>query len=670
MRRLLALLLLLGAAAGGVLLVRQVEASARMTLRSEAGRLARGTRRAVEDAIAVQLEQMKARANAAAALGQVRTLSAVPDPATLRDSFQTEAWWQPYRDEFQAWQLLFGDPARDFTGGVEELRTGELRSGELAAEAAAKRGAAGIVQGPGAPFAAAVAPIDVPQRDGRLPLLLLARRIDAAMLASIAARAGGAVVLSDGRSSLAAAGPEEQQAALAALVGQEAAGPQVAADGSFAASPVELAPSVYLWSYTDAAPAVLRARAWEAPRRWLAIGGAALLGMVGLFLLLRRRATAPEASASFSGIPPTTPPGSAALAAPRTPTGSAPGLAPGTTPGAQTPAPAFDGTLVSAQPVTFGRYSVIEQIGQGGMADVYLAVAFGAENFRRTFVVKRLRPELARSPEAVGQFIDEARLGASLVHSNIIPVYDFGKIGNEYYLATEYILGRDAFRVVARNIERTGRPLDPPAVTYILQETLKALSYAHARTDENGQPLGLVHRDVSPSNILISARGEVKLFDFGIVKAEGRLTQTQAGIVKGNPSLMPPEQARGLEVDPRTDLFALSLTAYFLLAGAFLYQATSPYELLVKAAHGPGEPELAKLRVLPAPYDKVLEKALRVDPAGRYQDAAELAAALAGAPVASSAEMARLVEKLFAEDFRAEQRRFAAAMPAQVAVGE
>src|SRR5262249_19243680 len=162
------------------------------------------------------------------------------------------------------------------------------------------------------------------------------------------------------------------------------------------------------------------------------------------------------------------------------------------------------------------------------------------------------------------------------------------------------ILGRDAFRVVARSIERGGKPLDPSAVVYILHETLKALSYAHARTDEHGQPLELVHRDVSPSNILISARAEVKLFDFGIVKAEGPLNQAQAGIVKGNPSLMPPEQARGTEVDLRTDLFALALTGYFLLAGAFLYQAKSPYELLVKAAHGPGPDELARLKVLPA----------------------------------------------------------------------
>ena len=235
------------------------------------------------------------------------------------------------------------------------------------------------------------------------------------------------------------------------------------------------------------------------------------------------------------------------------------------------------------------------------MAQVFTAVTFGAEGFRRTFVVKRLRAEMARDEAVVAQFIDEANLASSLVHSNIIPVFDFGKVGEEYFLAQEYILGRDLGRLTARTIERSGKPLAPPVVLFAAAETLRALEYAHTKLGDNGRPLGIVHRDVSPSNVLISARGEVKLFDFGIVKAEGRVTKTQHGVVKGNVSFMSPEQARGIGVDARADLFSLGLVIYYCLTGDVLYRGNTTYDLLVKAATGPGPDELARIAALPAP---------------------------------------------------------------------
>src|SRR5581483_8620315 len=134
-------------------------------------------------------------------------------------------------------------------------------------------------------------------------------------------------------------------------------------------------------------------------------------------------------------------------------------------------------------------------------------VIFGAEGFRRKFVVKRLRPEIANDTSVVAQFIDEANLASSLVHSNIIPVFDFGKLGDEYFMATEYILGRDLGRITRQMAEKEKQHLPVRAVLHVAHETLKALEYAHTKTGEGGKPLGIVHRDVSPNNILVSARG-------------------------------------------------------------------------------------------------------------------------------------------------------------------
>ncbi|MDB4980930.1 MAG: serine/threonine protein kinase, partial [Myxococcales bacterium] len=326
--------------------------------------------------------------------------------------------------------------------------------------------------------------------------------------------------------------------------------------------------------------------------------------------------------------------------------------------------------LTGTRGVQFGRYTLLDRLGEGGMAEVYTAATFGAEGFRRTFVVKRLRAELVREPAVVAQFIDEANLASTLVHSNIIPVFDFGKVGEEYFMAQEYILGRDLGRLTARVVEREGKPLAANVVLYAAFETLKALEYAHTKLGDNGRPLGIVHRDVSPSNILISARGEVKLFDFGIVKAEGRVTKTQHGVVKGNVSFMSPEQARGVDVDARADLFSLGLVMFYCLAGDVLYKGNTTYELLVKAATGPGADELARIAALPAPCAELVRRALEIDPAQRYASAAEFAAAIAAVHVAGGpAEAARLMSTLFTEDFQKEEGRFSGAMPAAAVPG-
>jgi serine/threonine-protein kinase len=173
-----------------------------------------------------------------------------------------------------------------------------------------------------------------------------------------------------------------------------------------------------------------------------------------------------------------------------------------------------------------------------------------------------------------------------------------------------------------------------------------------------------VHRDVSPNNVLVSARGEVKLFDFGIVKAEGRVSKTQQGVVKGNVSFMSPEQARGAEVDARADLFSMGLVIFYCLTGEVLYRGNTTYELLVRAATGPDADEQARIAALPGPCAEIVAKALQVDAADRYQTAAEFGLALVPYIHGAAAQVARLMRELFTDELKQEEARFAAAVPA------
>jgi serine/threonine protein kinase len=307
----------------------------------------------------------------------------------------------------------------------------------------------------------------------------------------------------------------------------------------------------------------------------------------------------------------------------------------------------------ASEPRTFGRYHLLRRIDGGGMADIYAAALHGAEGFRRLFVIKRLRPEMARNRTAVEQFIDEAKLGASLVHPNIVPVFDFGKLGDEYFMAQELIIGRDIARILQRQLEKTGRPLDEKLMLYVAHEVLEGLAYAHTQTDAGGRPLELVHRDVSPGNIMVTVRGEVKLFDFGIVKAIGRIAKSEEGVVKGNIAFMSPEQARSEPVDARSDLFSLGLVMYHALTNERLYRDDDgSFEQLRRAGVGPTPAQLAKIDHLSI-AGPILRRALAVDPALRYQSALEFAADLAPHLAGARTAAAALMQQLFGDELRA-----------------
>ncbi len=604
----------------------------------------------VRETLASRLRAVEARAAAGASLNPVRALVAEHvDTATLQDAFGTESWWKAFRDEFTVHSLIEGSQRFDFTPD------GVSRPVELSALLAAAEGhplASSLLLAGGVPHLAAGAEVEVPPSavTGRA-LLVLARPLQGSELEEIAKELRTTLVLVDAKGQpLASAGdPVFPGMASPPREGTRLASPR----GEWSMARAEVGPGLYLWAQVDtrAEAAQLRGttRTLMVPvwlTALLASGIALWLGLrperekatAELLAKTTQRLAAAEAQLerlSSLSLPAVQLPPSDPTNAPITP-----------------PRSRSEPTL--AAPVPFGRYELLRPLGEGGMARVYLALARSEGGFERLFVIKRLHEPLTRQPEAVAQFMDEARLGASLIHSNVVPVYDFGQVDGEYYMASEYILGRDLDTVVRRSFELDGRPMDVATVFFVAREVLKALAYAHTRQDAQGRPLGIVHRDVSPMNVLASARGEVKLLDFGIAKSAHRSTHTRAGLVKGNVNFMAPEQARGLEVDGRADLFSLGLTLFWCLTGELLYEGQTDFDRIIQAAEGPGEEHWERIARLPAPAVAVLQRALQPHPTDRFQSAEQFAQALPLVRPEDTSSLERAMLRLFGEELRAE----------------
>jgi serine/threonine-protein kinase len=304
----------------------------------------------------------------------------------------------------------------------------------------------------------------------------------------------------------------------------------------------------------------------------------------------------------------------------------------------------------------FGRYYLLERIGKGGMAEVYRAVSLGLEGFRRMFVVKRILAEKSRSPEFVRMFCEEARISALLHHPNVVQVYDFGHVGGSYFLAMEYLLGRDLASVM-RVLRASNLSVPPTLAAFIGQQVALGLGYAHALRGSNGAPLGIVHRDVTPSNIMLLHAGGVKILDFGIAKATaagtGQPSQVSGGLLKGKIGYLSPEQAREGEADARSDLFALGVTLWEMLAGKRLFAGGNELETLKNVLEKP-VPAPSTLRPgVPPELDRVVLKALERDRDARYQTADEMARDLEQIlrdGRYESQSLRRLLDELFGEE--------------------
>ncbi|QSQ18196.1 protein kinase [Myxococcus landrumensis] len=272
-----------------------------------------------------------------------------------------------------------------------------------------------------------------------------------------------------------------------------------------------------------------------------------------------------------------------------------------------------------------GKYVVRRKLAEGGMAEIYLCTAQGAAGFEKEVVIKRVRSFLASDPEFVGMFIAEARLVSRLNHANVVQIFDFDQHEDTYYLAMEYVRGCSLWELRKRCKEMMD-PVPPMLVAHIGAEVARGLHYAH-RLKVDGHPLDLVHRDVTPQNVLLSHDGAVKLTDFGIAKAGKKLTQP--GVLKGKFAYMSPEQARGEDVDSRTDLFALGIVLWELLTGGRLFDGESELAVLRAVQHSVIPPPARLNPEVPEALDAVVMRALERDPSARFQTAGEMERALA-----------------------------------------
>ena len=271
----------------------------------------------------------------------------------------------------------------------------------------------------------------------------------------------------------------------------------------------------------------------------------------------------------------------------------------------------------------FGPYLVYERLGVGGMATVHRALERGIEGFERIVALKRLLPHLAEDASFIKSFVREAKLASLLNHVNVVQIFELGRVGSQYFISMEYIDGRDIRRILRHARKVTGPP--PIHVTVgLLLQLCEALDYAHSKSDEEGNPLGLVHRDVSPSNLLVTLAGHLKVIDFGIAKAQSSQLRTQTGRVKGKLAYMAPEAISGKDLDSRSDLFAVGVIAHELLTARPLFASKNEYQTLMKVQRGDIVPPSTFNQASPAELDAIVLKALARDPDERYRDAGEL----------------------------------------------
>lgn len=275
------------------------------------------------------------------------------------------------------------------------------------------------------------------------------------------------------------------------------------------------------------------------------------------------------------------------------------------------------------KPISFGKYYLLDRINVGGMAEVFKAKTFGVEGFERLLAVKRILPNIAEDEEFIAMFIDEAKISVQLQHANIAQIFDLGKVDDAYFIALEYVRGKD-LRAIFDRLRQRGEVMPIPQACYVVMQVCEGLDYAHNKRDSQGRELHLVHRDISPQNVLVGYEGEIKLIDFGIAKAAGKASKTQAGILKGKFGYMSPEQVRGLPIDRRSDIFSVGIVLYEQLTGERLFMGESDFSTLEKVRNVDILPPSSYNRKIPEELERISLKALAKDPEDRYQNAIDL----------------------------------------------
>ncbi|MEK6608720.1 MAG: serine/threonine-protein kinase, partial [Myxococcota bacterium] len=312
-----------------------------------------------------------------------------------------------------------------------------------------------------------------------------------------------------------------------------------------------------------------------------------------------------------------------------------------------------------AKPIPYGKYLLLDRISVGGMAEVYKAKTFGVAGFEKLIAIKRILPTMAEDKDFIEMFIDEAKIAGQLSHANLCHIFELGRIDNTHFIAMEYVWGKDLLQI--QNHFRRARQTCPvPMACHVASSVCAGLDYAHRRKDATGQDLAIIHRDVSPQNVLVSYDGEIKIIDFGIAKAETRSSKTQAGVLKGKFGYMSPEQVRGMPLDQRSDIFAIGTLLYEMLAGDRLFVGETDFATLEAVRNADIRPLSMVNSNVPEALETIVMKALAREPDDRYQWASSMQGALAGFLAQSglafgTAELSDWMRAAFAKEIAREQ---------------
>jgi serine/threonine protein kinase len=315
-----------------------------------------------------------------------------------------------------------------------------------------------------------------------------------------------------------------------------------------------------------------------------------------------------------------------------------------------------------------GKYRLIAELGHGGMAQVFLALARGPAGFNKLAVIKQIREQLADDPEFLTMFLDEARLAARLNHPNVVQTNEVGEDGKRYFICMEYLEGQPLNRIIQRLGRENGLPLG--LTLRILVDGLAGLHHAHELADYDGTALQVVHRDVTPHNIFVTYAGQVKMVDFGIAKALSQSAETKAGVLKGKVAYMAPEQARGDKVDCRADIFSVGVIMWEALAGRRMFKGLTDVVIIQKIVNGQLQSPKSANPAVDEKLDAVCMKALAHNREDRYESAAEFAAAIEGALEAmGDRSNLRDAGKLIQAQFESERARIKALVEAALSTG-
>ncbi len=278
--------------------------------------------------------------------------------------------------------------------------------------------------------------------------------------------------------------------------------------------------------------------------------------------------------------------------------------------------------MSTLHPEKFGKYLLLDKFAVGGMAEVFRGKIIGDQGFEKIIVIKKLLPHINKDQEILTHFIDEAKLVAQLHHENIIHIYDFGNIDGTYFIAMEFLFGND-LRTILEHAKKKNRPITLDHILHIISKICDGLSHAHELKNYQGKPLNIIHRDISPQNIFVTFDGQVKILDFGIAKSAIQQVETQIGTLKGKLSYMSPEQAAGIKIDFRSDIFSIGILLYEALTQKSMFEGET-IQILSKIMDVQYEPIENIIKNIPPQLARILNKSLQKLPKNRYASCAEM----------------------------------------------